>query len=203
MRTLKLGGVIVWVVHDETTNGEESGSSFVQAIWFKSNGVKLHDTMIYATDKPPLSGKRYQNEFEFMFVFSKGQPKTFNPIMENCTYAGVGCTPTQRTRDGMLKGSAKRRIISETKRRGNIWRYNTGNGKTENYGHPAVFPYQLAVDHILSWTNENDVVLDPFAGSGTTLDAARANGRKYIGIEINPSYIEMINKRMSQKLLFS
>ncbi|OQA50491.1 MAG: DNA adenine methyltransferase YhdJ [Bacteroidetes bacterium ADurb.Bin302] len=67
--------------------------------------------------------------------------------------------------------------------------------------HPAVFPEQLAADHIASWSNPGDVVLDPFMGSGTTCKMAQANNRSFIGIEISPEYCKIAEKRLRQKPL--
>jgi adenine-specific DNA-methyltransferase len=58
--------------------------------------------------------------------------------------------------------------------------------------HPAMMPKWLARDLILSWSNEGDTVLDPFAGSFTTCIEAEKIGRKAIGIEINPEYIKLL-----------
>ena len=70
------------------------------------------------------------------------------------------------------------------------------------FKHPAIFPEPIARDHIRSWSNEGDIVLDPFNGSGTTTKMARELGRRYIGIEVNPEYCEIAEKRLEQKLLF-
>ena len=190
-RIIKDGGVVVWVVGDATIKGSETGTSFRQALYFKEIGFNLHDTMIYAKQNPvPYHHNRYNPQFEFMFVFSKGKPKIFNPIQENTKGFKTG---KYRYPDGSLK-IANTPIIKETKMLNNIWYYVVG-GKGNN--HPASFPEKLAEDHILSWSNEGDIILDPMAGSGTTLKMAKKNNRNYIGIEIAPEYIEIIKKRLS------
>jgi DNA modification methylase len=200
-RVLKPGGVIVWVVADATKDGSETGSSMEQALHFKLLGLNLHDTMIYRTAKPPANcSKRYQPCFEFAFVFSNGAPTTFNPLMVRCLWAGFGTSPTQRNQAGELVSQGRRRI-QDAKPRENIWDYGTGSGKTDTTDHPAAFPDDLARDHILSWSNEGDIVLDPFNGSGTTTKMAREMGRKYIGIEVNPDYCKIAEARLKQQLL--
>ncbi len=190
-RVLKDGGVCVWVVGDATIKGSETGTSFKQALYFKEIGFNLHDTMIYAKQNPvPYHHNRYNPQFEYMFVLSKGVPKTFNPIQENTKGFKTG---KYRYPDGSLK-IANTPIIKETKMLNNIWFYVVG-GKGNN--HPASFPEQLAEDHILSWSNEGDIILDPMAGSGTTLKMAKKNNRNYIGIEISQEYIEIIKKRLT------
>lgn len=95
--------------------------------------------------------------------------------------------------------SIKLPFLSKTK----IWllegiRYNVWkcSGCTENINHPARFPVKLIVDHIISWSNIDDIVLDPFCGSGTTLVAAERMGRKWIGIELAKEYCELAQKRV-------
>ena len=189
-RIIKDGGVVVWVVGDATIKGSETGTSFRQALYFKEIGFNLHDTMIYAKQNPvPYHHNRYNPQFEFMFVFSKGKPKIFNPIQENTKGFKTG---KYRYPDGSLK-IANTPIIKETKMLNNIWYYVVG-GKGNN--HPASFPEKLAEDHILSWSNEGDIILDPMAGSGTTLKMAKKNNRNYIGIEIAQEYVDIINKRL-------
>ena len=209
-RLLKPGGVIVWVVGDQTIDGSETGTSFRQALHFQELGLRIHDTMLYASDGCPGASNRYRSEFEYCFVISKGAPKTFNPLTEPCVWAGFGTSSTRRQRDGQLKSDG-RRVTKKTKPRGNIWRYETGNiGKsghsrtTTQWGptsHPAAFPIGLATDHILSWSNEGDLVLDPFCGSGTTCVASKRLNREWIGIDVHQEYCELARSRLAQQML--
>ena len=75
---------------------------------------------------------------------------------------------------------------------------NPYTGITE--GHPAPMSPKLARDHILTWSVPGDIILDPFAGSGTTLWAAKQMGRRAIGIEIEERYCEIAAKRLSQEV---
>ena len=203
-RVTKKGGVIIWVVADSTVNGSETGTSFKQALYFKEIGFNIHDTMIYKKlNYVPLTHNRYEQEFEYMFCFSKGKPKTFNPIKIPCKWAGTetwGNTSYYKTDDGVLTSKPKT-IINDTKIKGNIFEYHTGSttvsGKIK---HPAMFPLDLANDMILSWSNENDLILDPFMGSGTTAISSIDNNRNYVGFEISKDYCEIINDRIKKKL---
>lgn len=82
----------------------------------------------------------------------------------------------------------------------NIWRYNTGAGYSTKdeiaFKHPAIFPEKLAYDHIITWTNENDLVYDCFMGSGTTAKACISTNRNWIGSEMSSEYCEIIEKRL-------
>lgn len=204
-RVLKDGGVCVWIVGDATIKGSETLNSFKQAIYFNSIGFNLHDTMIYRKNSLTFPDtNRYYQCFEYMFVFSKGKPKTVNLIQDKINkQANKTITGNYRDIDGSLKemsGSKNKRAIKEKGVRWNIWDYNTGwqHSYSEDFlkGHPAIFPEKLAEDHILSWSNEGDTILDPMAGSGTTLKMAKKNNRNYIGIEIAQEYIDIINKRL-------
>src|SRR3990167_4707447 len=204
-RVTKEGGVCVWIVKDATIEGSETGTSFKQALYFMQTGFKLHDTMIY--NKKNLTfphPNRYHDTFEYMFVFSKGKPKTTNLISDRENKYGGSTTwgdKTQREKDGSLTNKGKRKI-EELGVRFNVWTYTTGKGhhtKDEYaFEHPAMFPEQLAEDHILSWSNEGDLILDPMVGSGTTCKIALKNGRKFIGIEISKEYCMIARKRISQ-----
>ena len=194
LRVTKDGGVVVWVVGDATKQFCETLTSFKQALYFKEIGFNLLDTMIYykqnyAPAYPTL--RRYANQFEYMFIFCKGKPKTFNPI-QKVKIRNKEEKVAYRQRDGSLIRKNKE-IGRETKDASNVWFFAVGGNKMN---HPAVFPEKLAEDHILSWSNEGDTVLDPFAGSGTTLKMAQKNNRNYIGIEISEEYIDIINKRL-------
>lgn len=198
-RVTKQGGVVVWVVADATIDGSETGTSFKQALYFMDCGFNLHDTMIYEKVNPiPLSHNRYEQYFEYMFVFSKGKPKTFNPITLLCKTSGEY---THRRNTGRVAEAATRNreettVVSRTKYRGNIWKYIVGSKKGETGNHPAAFPEQLATDHILSWSNEGDIVFDPFLGSGTTAKMAILNNRKHIGYELSAEYYDIATKRI-------
>lgn len=201
-RVTKQGGVVVWIVGDATIKGSETGTSFKQALHFKETGFNLHDTMIYSSHKPPLTHNRYEQKFEFMFVLSKGRPKTFNALRESCSSAGKLTTKNGfRQSDGNIADRHKVLPTADTKIKGNIWFFDTGFNKSTTdkvaFEHPAIFPDKLAYDHILSWSNEGDTVLDPFMGSGTTGKMAKKLGRNFIGIELDKEYFDIAKKRIN------
>lgn len=211
-RVTKQGGVVVWVVSDATKNGSETGTSFRQALTFIGEGFRLHDTMIYEKDNPPPVGgnNRYYQTWEYMFVFSKGKPKTFNPLMRPQRNKWND-KRTSRTRaisrqvDGEFQEKKVVPIKSEVKR-GNIWSYVVGGGISASdkvaFEHPAIFPETLAYDHILSWSDPGDLVLDPMAGSGTVPKVAKALGRDYLAIDTNPEYVDLIKRRVEEPFAY-
>lgn len=202
-RALKDGGVVVWNVADATIAGSETGSSFRQALHFKDVcGLNIHDTMIW--QKPNFSNPsrtRYHQTFEFVFIFSKGKPSTFNPIIDRKNvYAGrIGSRGLNSftKRDG-TKGVRERKVNSEFGMRHNVWLMNTSGQNRETSFHPATFPVSFARDHILSWSREGDIILDPFAGSGTTAIAAENSGRNWICIERDPDYYAKATERVTK-----
>ena len=189
------GGVVVWVVNDKTDNGSETGTSFKQALYFKEIGFNLHDTMIYRKKNPiPLTHNRYEQGFEYMFVFSKGKPKTFNPIKVPCKLSGKLHSSTYYKTDDDHLTKGEEYIVKNDKIHVNIFEYGVG-GSTGKYKHPAMFPLDLAKDHIISWSNGEDLVLDPFMGSGTTGVACQELNRNFIGIEKVEKYYDIAKER--------
>lgn len=201
-RITKPGGVVVWVVADATIEGSETGTSFKQALFFKETGFNLHDTMIFRKKNPipQIYRKRYNNEFEYMFVFSKGVVSTHNPIMVDCMHAGLelnGTTYKNYSKNEQIREKIAK-PVKDKKIKGNIWEYVVGKRQEdqEAKGHPAPFPCELVRDHVKSWTNQGDIVFDPMSGSGTTARVACEMGRRYIGIDISPEYCEIARQRV-------
>ena len=201
-RILKKGGVIIWVIGDKTENGSETLTSFKQALFFKSIGLKIHDTMIYYKNNPmPQTGNRYHQHFEYMFAISKEKPKTFYPITEQTKYRGLA-NMKNRGEDGLLNYKK----IERTKRKkiGNVFCYSIGGGISTKdkiaYNHPAIFPEQLVRDQIVTWTNVEDLVYDPFMGSGTTAKVAGMLNRNWLGSEIPKEYIKIAQYRIEKYL---
>jgi site-specific DNA-methyltransferase (adenine-specific) len=198
-RATKDGGVVVWVVGDATIKGSETGTSFKQALWAMECGFNLHDTMIYQKSTPPLTHNRYEQNFEYMFVWSKGKPKRFNGIREPRKYKDNRIKKAfGKNKDDSVDYGYSTQDTTRLKR--NVWKIFAGGGSNDKFAskHPAIFPYQLAHDHIISWSNEGDTVLDPFMGSGTTGVAAKNLNRNFIGIEIDKSYFALASKRIAE-----
>lgn len=195
-RITKNGGVVVWIVADATIKGSETGTSFRQALYFKEVGFNIHDTMIWNKGGFSAVGAlktRYAPVFEYMFVFSKGKPKTFNPLKDRENkIVGKIISKTKRQKDGSIK-KGKSYLSSKFGQRFNVWEMSPHRQKG---GHPAPFPISLIKDHILSWSNENDLIFDPFMGSGTTAIAAMNTKRNWLGIEISSEYFNVACQRI-------
>lgn len=200
-RVIKKGGVVVWIVGDKIKNGNKSLTSFRQALYFQEIGFNVHDVMIYAKKNTPfMRSNAYTNSYEYMFILSKGSPKIFNPLKEQTARHGVEMLVANKKADG--KNHKVPKELKKEKTKTNIWHYAVGLGGTTNdreaFAHPAVYPEQLAKDHILSWSNEGDIILDPMCGSGTTCKMAFLNKRNFIGIDISEEYIELARARLNK-----
>ncbi len=198
-RVTKKGGVVVWVVGDQTKDGSESGTSFRQALGFMGLGFRLHDTMIYHRDCPPMNDNRYQHEFEYMFILSSGRAKTFNPIRIPKVYVDKRKSKKYH-RHANGTHIVNNRKDTTDKVKGNIWRIDGGGSKSTKdqnaFKHPAIFPEALARDHIISWSNPGDVVLDPMVGSGTTAKMAKQLDRHWLGFDISQEYVDLARERV-------
>lgn len=204
-RVMKPGGVVVWVVGDQVENGGKTLTSYKQALYFQSIGFKMFDVILYEkTGSGPPHPNRYFNSFEYMFILSKGGvPKTINLLCDKPnkwanheTYGEV----TRREKDGTLTKKGRKKV-KEFGVRTNIWRYANGRGCATKdliaYQHPAIFPEKLVEDHIKAWSNEGDLVLDPFGGSGTVAKIANQQHRDWVLVEISPEYCEIARKRVN------
>lgn len=203
-RITKKGGVVVWIIGDKTNNGNKSLTSFKQALYFQKIGFNIYDIIIYekAGSGPPHPN-RYFNAFEYMFILSKGKPKTVNLLKDKKnTWAGKSTFAeiTRREKDGTLTNKGKK-TINEYGVRTNIWKYNNGKGFSSKdkiaYNHPAIFPEKLVEDHLISWSNPQDIVLDPFGGSGTTAKMCIKNNRRWIYIEKVKEYCDIAKERLN------
>ena len=199
-RVVKEGGVVVWVVGDRI-NGGRSLTSFEHAFTFRSAGFTVFDAMIYRKRNTPFMRKRaYTNCYEFMFVFSKGIPSTFNPLRSPSVRSGQEELPYLKGTDGVNRKTT--RLLSKHKVRTNIWSYAVGkNGTTRDmyaFEHPAMFPENLARDHILSWSNPGDLVFDPMCGAGTTCKMAKVTGRRWLGVDISEKYVAIAKRRIAE-----
>lgn len=198
-RVTKPGGVVVWVVGDKIIKGSKSLTSFKHAFTFENVGFNVHDVMIYKKKNTPfMRSNGYTNCFEYMFVFSKGAPKTFNPLKDKTVRSGPEMLVTNKGADAVNKKVLKN--LNSEKTRINIWEYAVGMGGTTRdkiaFKHPAVFPERLAEDHILSWSNVGDLVFDPMCGSGTTCKMAMINHRQYLGCDISEAYVNIAKERL-------
>ncbi len=210
-RILKPGGVIVWVVGDATINGSETGTSFRQALVFMDAGFNLHDTMIWDKGICRYPDKtRYSPCFEYMFCCSKGRPKSINLITDKVNLSPgvkIARQTGKRAPDGTMSENSAWKHDKDRRRgswgtRFNIWHIAPSTTQSDKPAleHPASFPEALAADHIKSWSNEGDLVLDPMCGSGTTCKMALKLKRHWIGVDVSEEYCQIARERIEAEL---
>lgn len=200
-RVTKQGGVCVWVINDRVKNGSKTLTSFRHALHFQDAGFNVNDVMIWnkTNPMPQVRQPRYNQVFEYMFIFSKGKPKTFNPIMIPCKTSGLSYKSTAKQITADKNRVYKEMVINKEKVSPNIWDMAVAQNKTS---HPAVFPEELVYKHMISWSNEGDVVMDIFSGSGTTHKVALENNRRFIGFEIAKEYCDIEKERLKSNGLW-
>ena len=202
--TLAPGGVLVWVVGDKVDKGSLRCTPQRQLLYMQERGLTIHDVMAYHKQGRPLqSQNRHRPSWDFMFVVSNGKPATVNLICDvpNKNPGMKGGGANKRFPDGR-NAKTKTSIVQPYRKRGNVWFYLTGSQKShpdfpDAHQHSGTFPLALARDHITTWTNPGDLVIDPMAGSGTTLAAAAELGRRAVGIEIHDPYVDLMRRRMA------
>ena len=202
-RTTKKGGVVVMVIQDQTIKGHKSLTSFRTIVdWCDNVGFGLFECNIYK--KNGKDGAWWKNRFrvdhEYMPIFVKGEkPKTFKKDCIKIPSKHAGKTMkggANRNKDGLTINSSRIKI-NNTKCRGTIFDYSNGGDKINlKRQHPATFPDKIPYDFIRVFSNEGDLILDPMAGSGSTLVTAKILKRNYLGIEISEEYCKLAQQRV-------
>lgn len=224
-RVLKKDGSFVLNICDKVVEGEQHLYVFELVLFLcKKMGFKLvRDYIWHNPATPPnifSTGKygRTKKSHEYCFWFSLGDDWTFNLDPIRKPYS----KDMQKYLDGNGTGSRddNQRPSTHNFNCGVKWKDNGGSDpgsiieiantssndifaklcKERGISHPARFPAQLAEFFILAGTNENDVVLDPFSGSGTTCVVAAKNNRRWIGIDANAQYCELATARMNLEI---
>ena len=200
-RVIRPGGVVVWVIGDSIKKGSRTLTGYLHAFQFRRQGFNIHDIMIWQKKNPMYAQRRaYVSCFEYVLVCTRGAPDTFNPLRTPTVSGAVPFVAGARGRDGVLK--SVRGMHNEEKVLTNIWEYAVGRGGTTRddvaFEHPALFPEKLAADHIVSWSNPGDLVVDPMCGASTTGKMALMNGRRYVGIDVSEEYIDVSKRRLAE-----
>ena len=200
------GGVAVMVIQDQTKDFKKSLTSFRTIVAWCDAGLSLFECLIYQRHGTPGAwwNKRFRVDHEYMPVFFKGERPGFfdkSRLAKPSKHAGETRHGTKRATSGMMIKVLGQKEVCSTKCRGTLWFYNTSNteGNRLKSQHPATFPDQLPLDHILCWTRPGDTVLDPFLGSGTSAIACMRTGRRFIGIERDPVYFEVSCQRVKDE----
>lgn len=193
-RVLKEGGVMAVVIQDATIKGRKTLTKYRLVMdYCEKIGFNLFDDPIW--QRHGLCGEyptRFRTDYENIFLFVKGKkPKHFDKthLMVPTIYGGQLMHGFDTNPDGS-KTKRKPRVIKDLKCSGNVWSIPNSSHEHNKYksGHPATFPDRLIENIIRCFTNEGEVVLDPFNGSGTTCAMALKHNRQFIGMEFSEIY---------------
>lgn len=201
-RVLKDGGVAGMVINDGTKDYAKSLTTYRTILdWCDNAGFRLFENVIYHRKGAPGGWWRYRFrvDHEYLLIFLKGRKPAYfdkEALKIPSKHAGVTRKGTKRLTNGGV--DAYEMNVAATKCRGSVWTYSAiRDNRGLRKEHPASMPIALAIDFIHAFTPPDGIVLDPMSGSGTTLVAATTLNRDYVGIELNPDYVDLIHRRLS------
>ncbi|MBA3758205.1 site-specific DNA-methyltransferase [Candidatus Saccharibacteria bacterium] len=183
IRVLKPNGSMYLNMKNRMVKG-----NLISPNWVLDYLEKMHlkNIIIWQFDWGGSTNKRFASRYENIFFLTKNRDKwTFN--LEDVMVPSVNYRPD--------------RYKTQLKNPSDVWKIPLVSGNSvERTEHPAQYPEKMIERIIKVATNEGDVVLDPFMGSGTTALVSCRLKRKYIGYEIYPDYIDIAKKRLEQKI---
>lgn len=191
VRVLKPTGSLVWQVGNYVDNGEILPLDMLLFPIFTSLGLKLRNRIVWAFEHGLHAKRRFSGRYEVALWFSKTDEYTFNldSVRVPQKY------PNKKHFKGPKKGELSGHPLG--KNPGDVWVFpNVKANHVEKTGHPAQYPVELVERFVLALTEEDDWVLDPFGGSGTTLIAALMHRRRGAMAEIIPDYVEIAQQRL-------
>lgn len=191
VKKLNAHGSLCWQVGNYIQNGEIMPLDILLYPIFQKFGLKLRNRIIWHFEHGFHCKKRLSGRYETILWFTKTDNYTFNldPIRVPSKY------PNKKYFKGDKKGQLSCNPLG--KNPGDIWIFpNVKHNHVEKTEHPCQFPVELVERLVLSLTNPQDYVLDPFLGSGTSAIAALKNNRNAFGCDINKKYIQISKRRI-------
>ena len=190
-RALHPQGSLCWQVGNYVDEGEIIPLDMVLYPVFASLGLHLRNRIIWHFGHGLHASRRFSGRYEVILWFTKGDRYTFNLDAVRVPQKYPGKKHFKGARKGELSGNPLGKNPSD------IWEIpNVKSNHVEKTVHPCQFPVELIERLVLALTDPGDLVLDPFMGVGTTAIAALIHGRKAIGAEIMPEYIEIAKERI-------
>jgi site-specific DNA-methyltransferase (adenine-specific)/site-specific DNA-methyltransferase (cytosine-N4-specific) len=211
LRVLKPDGTFILNIKEKAENGERNTYVLELILALRKQGWLWTEEFVWhkKNSYPGRWPNRFRDSWERLLQFNK--TKKFNmyqdavkvPIGDWANGRLKNLSQTDKIRDNAKNGSGFGKNISNWLGKETVYPTNVLHLSTEcnNKNHSAAFPDALPEWFIKLFTKENDVVLDPFAGSGTTLRIAKRMARNSIGIEIMPEYVELIKFQIAQESL--
>lgn len=212
LRVLKPTGTFILNIKEKVVNGERSTYVIELIIAMRKQGWLWTEEFIWHK-KNSYPGKwpnRFRDSWERLLQFNKAkhfhmyQEEVMVPMGDWAKTRLKKLSDTDKIRDNSKVGSGFGKNVSNWVDRDKAYPTNVLHLATEcnNKNHSAAFPQELPEWFIKLFTKENDTVLDPFMGSGTTLSVANRMKRNSIGIEIVPEYYEMVRKELKPVELY-
>ncbi len=206
-RVLKPKGTFILNIKERVVNGERHTYVIELILAMRSQGWLWTEEFIWHK-KNSFPGKwpnRFRDNWERLLQFNKQkkfkmyQEAVMVPVGDWAKDRLAKLSATDRVRDESKVGSGFGKNISHWVNRKKVYPTNVLHMATEcaNQNHSAVFPVDLPSWFIKLFTEPNDVVLDPFIGSGTTAVAALQLGRRYVGIDTEAEYVDLCKERLS------
>ncbi|GIW28577.1 MAG: methyltransferase [Meiothermus sp.] len=193
VRVLKPTGSLVWQVGNYVDNGEILPLDILLFPIFTNLGLKLRNRIVWAFEHGLHAKRRFSGRYEVALWFTKTDDYTFNldSVRVPQKY------PNKKHFKGPKKGELSGNPLG--KNPGDVWVFpNVKANHVEKTDHPAQYPVELVERFVLALTEEDDWVLDPFGGSGTTLIAALMHRRRGAMAEIIPDYVEIAQQRLRE-----
>ena len=205
VRTLSNQGSICWQTGNYVDEGEVFPLDMFYYHMFKKYGLKLRNRIIWHFEHGLHASKRFSGRYETILWFTKSDDYTFNLDSVRIPAKYPGKTHFKGPNKGQPSGNPLGKnpsdiweILSEEWETG-LWNIpNVKSNHVEKTIHPCQFPVELVERCVLALTNENDRVLDPYAGVGSTLIAALMHGRKAVGVEKEQEFISISEERIYQ-----
>jgi len=203
LRVTREGGICALVIGDSARQYAKSLTSFRLVVsWCDALGWRLFECCLYHRHGTPGPWwrTRFRVDHEFILLFLKGnRPRAFHKeaLYVPSKHAGerVSYRPFPRRRT-LYKAPPP--TVQPLQCRGTVWPYATSSAERNRLklGHPATMPDRLAADLIACFSEPGDLVLDPLMGSGTTCVMAARQGRRYVGMDASPAYVEIARQRL-------
>ena len=208
-RVLKPTGTFILNIKEPAVNGERHTCVIELVLEMRKRGWLWTEEFVWHKKNcyPGKWPNRFRDAWERLYQFNKhhkfkmNQAEVMIPVGDWYGNRMRNLSETDRTRDESKVGSGFGKKVENWIGRDMVYPSNVLHGATEcgNRQHSAVFPYWLPEWFIELFTDPGDMVLDPFAGSGTAVFAALDMGRNAMGVEIYEPYCEKLREQLAQR----